>query len=275
MIDPLSSVAGVEERFHPPFPNNFVRLLVPRERELAAYVAQIKASTEALNHADEGLLGCCAAQLVAAPDPVAERALEAWRDCIRRRVNLQSIRWASAVMARLPLQPRLEHEHPDVLARFRDVPRTLLEVVRLNGYLAPDRIAPTLRALTEDLRDPVLAAAVDRIEVARLLPDVDPAANDYPTLIVYLETRATTDDALAWTIEHIASRFEASPAAPNLRPQYACRLTPNATLTQGFYLYKRYLDLVGLLDELYDPASGHALTRPTLGGITRALPCSS
>jgi hypothetical protein len=143
--------------------------------------------------------------------------------------------------------------------------------VRINGYLWPERIAPVLASLSADLRDPELHSAIERIEVARLRPEVEPSTIDFPTLIVVLRAEALSDEQLASAIDRIARRLAAAGPGPTPRAQYAQPLTLNATLTQGFYLYKRYLRLVGLLDELYDPASGHALTRPAFGGIEQVL----
>lgn len=275
----LREVAGVEGAFHPPVPNNYVHLLVPRHRDMGEVVRAIAEATAPLNRADEALLGCCAELLAGHHDPLGEQALEGWRGCIRRRVNLQGIRWASEVAARLgagergaiSLPERLHREHPEVLASFRSVPRSLLELVRINGYLRPEQLVGVLGRITADLRDPTLAAAVERIEVARLARGIEPGAIDHPTLIVYLRAEVMTDESLAAAIEHLVERFAAVGPALTPRAQYALPLAHDATLTQGYFLYKRYLQLVGLLDELYDPAWGHALTRPTFGGIERVL----
>jgi hypothetical protein len=262
----LARVPGVAEAFHPPVANNFVYMLIPRERDQPRYVQKIKETTAALNRADEALLDRCAALLHDRRHPDGERAIEGWRACIQRRANLQGIRWAQEVAGILErlgisLPEHLRMHHQDTLDRFRSVPRSLLEVVRINGYLAPARIEPLLEAITEHVRRDGIEGPIERVEVARR-PTAQPIGSiDYPTLIVYCNADSMTDAALEAAISRLASLFGRSDPAPSLRTALAHPLTRNATLTQGFFLYKRYLQVVGILDELYDPAFGHALSR--------------
>jgi hypothetical protein len=81
----------------------------------------------------------------------------------------------------------------------------------------------------------------------------------FPTAIVYLDPTAS-DRAIESALGLLVGLLDELPAAPT-RADYALALAHNATLTQGFTLYKRWLALVGLLDELYDPAFDHALAR--------------
>ncbi|MEZ4450450.1 MAG: hypothetical protein R3B09_13305 [Nannocystaceae bacterium] len=276
LLDRLLGVDRIAEAFHPPIANNFVHLLIPRDRDPEAVVRGIAGATEPLNRADAALLEACAMMVAERPDPAAERALAEWRGCARRRVNLRGIAWAEQIAAHLDarapaLLGRLHRDHTAVLDAFRAIPRATLEPARINGYLRPEQIAAVLAGVADDLRAPELGAAVDRVEVARLADDVDVDALDHPTLIVYLRGPPVDDDALASAIERVARRFDAAgPGAP-LRLRYALPLTVNTTLTQGYYLFKRYLALVGLLDERYDPETGHALARPTRPGLVRAL----
>ena len=265
-VQRLLAVEGVSETFHPPIVNNYVHLLVPRRVALQPYLRAIAERTMPLNRADEGLLACLTELAADRPDVDVADGLERWRECHRRRVNLRSIEHAARVVARfdavLPegVVAWLRREHPDVLARFVDVPRSELARIRINAYLELEALEATLATITAALCEPALDAAVDRIEIARLAPNASASSIEFPTLIVYLQPELAVP-ARTVCIARLASILSAARSSIPVRRQYAYVLTSNATVTQGYTLYKRYLTLVGLLDEVYEPADDHAFVR--------------
>lgn len=263
--------------FHPPVANNFVHMLVPRGRDLAAYVQQIGDTTAALNHADLGLLEHCTELLAGADEHVATEALASWRACLQRRVNLQAGRFVPTVLSACERRTgRTMHEHlaaaaPEVLARFRSVPRGLLELVRVNAYLPARAMALAHARIAARLEAGGFAAPIERLELARLAETTGTQAPDFPTVIVYLAIDDTAATEIAATFAELSRIFASLAPAPTLRRELAWPLGTHATLTQGFTLFKRYLGWLGLLDEHYDATFDHALCHGSrLAAIVRS-----
>jgi hypothetical protein len=248
--------------FHAPIPNNWVHMLVPRHRDVTGYVREIEESTEPLNRADAALLEVCAGLIEATPNAGAGHALAMWRDCVARRRNLDGVRWARELVGRLgiPFAGWLAERHADVLDRFRAVPTSIRDLVRINGYLSSAQIEPCLASIAAVLRAGVVPLPIERLEVARLSEPV--SRPTFPTVIVYLSAStvaAASDRDLETTLGVFLGILEALEPSSAVFAEYALPVAHNTTLTQGFTLYKRHLELVGILGELYDPAHDHAL----------------
>jgi len=258
------------EVFHPPIANNFVDMLIPRTHDATAYVHGIERDTSVLNRADEALLDYCSALLTRGSDREASDAVAHWRACIAKRANLQAQRWVPQVIAGLvrtgaicgSLHEHLTRDRPEILDLFRAAPRAVLEVVRVNGYLAPWQIGDALELLTREIVRGELSAAIDRVETARLKGSMstDPGLR-FPTLIVYLAPEVSVE-----AYERVVSTLSRASHTLDPRLEFAIPVAHNATLTQGFVLHKRYLRLVGLLDEFYDSNSNHAFCRDGMLG---------
>lgn len=252
--------------FHPPVPNNYVELLIPRRHAVADRVRAIAEATAPLNRADAGLLAACS-EIVATRAPDDERlqgCLTAWRDCIARRVNLRGIEHATALFAcaehRLAggMLTALRCVAPAAITSFVELPRPLQRVLRCNGYLPPGQLGRFAEAAARIVDDP--DGAVDRIELAR----IDRAMShppSFPTVIVYLDARR--DSPRGRRALAIWRRcFAALPRQWAPRPGFAQQVAHNLCVSEGFALYKRYLVLLGVLSAVYAPAFDHAFAYP-------------
>lgn len=258
--------------FHPPVPNNYVELLIPRRHAVAERVRAIAEATAPLNHADARLLAACS-EIVAARAPDDEQlqaCLTAWRDCIVRRVNLRGIEHATALFARAEhrlaggVPTALRDVAPGAITAFLELPRPLQRVLRCNGYLPPSQLLRFAEAAQRLVDDP--DGAVDRIELAR----IDRAMShppSFPTVIVYLDARRDSPRGrralAAWR-----RCFAALPRQWAPRPGFARQVAHNLCVSEGFALYKRYLALLGVLSAVYAPAFDHAFAHPD-GGLRR------
>jgi len=280
-VEALSRRPRVAEHFHSPYPNNFVILLIPRRHDLARYLDDLGTATAPLNHADRSLIRYCKKLSRKAPTPCGTSDLIEWESCIKNKTNLIGIKFAMEVAQHLersgvlpcPFAEHVRAERPNIIQAFVSIPESFQRVTRVNAYLDRPSRDRALGAVLEQVHQhPELALCIDRIEIAKDLEPVASSTVPYPTLIVYLDVAAAgLLDALA-QLRGILVRHD--PYAP-LRTTFAYAWTESSTLTQGYFLYKCYLQLLGVLEAVYDPHSNYAFaleTPPALLAATKENP---
>ena len=279
-MDAIGALAGVGTRLGAPTPNNFVLVLNAASPPTCRTVdwAEI---TRPLNVADDALLAVCRRLLdnesAMSAIPSAVRGtlaglLEAWQFHVGDGSNLVGClyagQFAEQMGAHLSLCDVVRTQAPHVARLFVDVPPVIRELVRINIYLPMGATTRALGLLLGLDRETGVLDHVDRVEVAKhLRDDLDWAVPGFPTLMLYLgvtpERRPGTE-ALAALLGQLRGLFADLPVTAPYRPsveEFALPWARNANITQSFRLYKRYLRTVGMLDEVFDVATNHALVR--------------
>lgn len=275
----LCGIDGVGTRLSRPIANNFVFMFVPRAVDTAAHLRDWGERTAGLNEADHRLRAVCRDLVgsMASDDAMRDRLaciLTRWRSHVDRGANLvgcqEAIAFVEAARPIVALGRYLESNHPDVADAFVDVDPVVREVVRVNLYLPPALVSAFLGLLLRADAEEGLLGGVDRIEVAKRFPGSHPLrVAEFPTLMLYVGLSEHTDRArsgLALLCRWLRAALDAlkiPPAPPHSLAEYALPWSRHANLMQGLRLYKRYLEALGLLDRVYDPATGHALATMT------------
>lgn len=264
-IREIKSIPRIGSLFHRPYPTNYVLQLVPLRRDLDVYLRRlsgVRRGWATINDADRRLRELCSDAMheprLGAPSRKALRAMDCWTEASRNGLNLRCVDHAERfALERFGTQRRFSHwlrrRDPRLIRRFAKLPGNLLGQIRINAYLSHDDVLPCLDEWVQKLASSKnLQDRIERLEVAiRDLPQHEAL---YPTLIVYLRSSRSIP-VIRDALEPILGRFRVRKHA---REEYAEVVMPHATVTQGFRLYKRYLRLLGLLDELYDARTNYA-----------------
>jgi hypothetical protein len=148
---------------------------------------------------------------------------------------------------------------PEIVDLFHHVPESNLTQIRLNVYLEFTALNNYLyRVLQLLLDNQDLNETIYRIEVANdEIARQDNAS--FATLIIYLVpfTNIGSSEVLQKLLSSLSLIFPTIPTA-NLNTEFAYGWLPAVTVTQGFKLYKRYLNILGLLDKIYDKKTNYA-----------------
>lgn len=159
----------------------------------------------------------------------------------------------------------------------RQIPHKIEHLLRLNLSIPHDLVTQSLQRLMDE----VFGASdtfslIERVEVAKPNLSNDTSVTNYPTIILYLVVDANEParrdevDQLLRLLHPWAAGFEHGLGAES---DFADLWYPFLTVTQGYKLWKRYLRVVGLLDEVYDRDFNYAYLRgrPTLRNFPQVL----
>ncbi len=264
----LSNARGVSAQFHLPESNNFVFSLVSKKLDQNRYYSEWAKKTEGLNLADSALLKYCCKYLEDNPDFAATYFAKRWYDCIKDRVNLKSGQWSDALISRLEDKGELDGtfpEHlkvhaPKVLGLFVQIPESITGKVRINIYLRANQTVDLVERLINESVTP-LNETTERIEIAKnyVVDSADDGSGGFPRVIIYPNGEiASSQHDFNQLISLIGKLCDSIGQKERARAEYAYVFSENCTITEGFFLYKRYLKRLGLLDSVYSAASNYA-----------------
>jgi hypothetical protein len=265
----LYSNAEVARWFHFPEPSNHVYILLKKTVDPRRFTERWLRLTSHLNAADEALLRFCCAHLEKHPDFYGAMLAKKWLDCMNNRVNLQGAHWSGLLIERIensgsidvPFGEYLDSTAPEVVECFRSTPEEMSDITRINVYLRPSEVDGTLSKLMQLVNEMPFLDFIDRIEVAK--EDGSGSGSDegvYPRLILYLDRALLAQPAtFGECLRSVESIVNAIDAPLEARLDFACSWTRNATITEGFMLFKKYLKRVGVIDFIYDKTKNYGV----------------
>jgi hypothetical protein len=271
-----SKLPGVSKYLNGPLANNYVYVLVPKSVDVNKHLDQAATNTSHLNKADGELLrfGRSLIPLLEpyGVDAATQERLESlafhWNEHFHAATNLIGCEYAIAFARELQpyvsFSDLLSNTSPNVLDLFRRVPLVVTDFLRINLHLPFSIVG----AVLSELLDGGLASLeVDRLEMARwpnrMSRNVVPP---FPTLIIYAginspRPNAEALSAILRTIHRVTMPLGELHASPEVLSEFALPWMPFASVSQGYKLWKRYLNVLNIVDEIYDPSTGMALVR--------------
>ncbi|MEG3620140.1 hypothetical protein V5T82_16875 [Magnetovibrio sp. PR-2] len=253
-ISKIEAIPGYQEVFYYPYPHNYVLIALPQRSDLDGYLASIRKTYAPLNDADGALLDFLDQQITGEE---ARNIIARWRERRSRGLNLEGVRYAhqlTGLMGKTSLPELIMEEQPGLIDRFVFISPSIQATERINIYTPIEKAVDNLAALLSALgTDENITASFDRIEVAKAGLDSE-QDEAFPSLILYPKQNASALDRIKGALQTLA---------PALLPKqtFAQEWTHNATYSQGFRLYKCYLQLLGQLDHVYDSQRNYAKLR--------------
>lgn len=256
----IMMIEGLSEKFHNPTLNNFTYMLVPKEHNKDLYLRQCANVTLPMNSINIKFIRIC-------KDLIADHKcmdLYHWAKHIKQKENLLSMKYIPGVIQYIEdhilnesMTQHLKNNHSSFIKNVLSMPDDVLNLFRINFHVSNDDVNILLRRIISLMNhSEYYRNIIERIEVAI---QNDTVQQDYPTLIVYLKpeyflyTPPNTD----------LLRIDFMPLLNQLKVHghdttFTHEICTGITLTQGYRLFKRYLYLIGLLDNLYDKSSNYA-----------------
>lgn len=259
----LFSSEEYQDIFHTPYPNNFIYMLVPKYHSLKSYAEKISKITQPLNIANLGLLTLCE-ELI---DDKQYQPIKDWRQMIDNKTNLNSIFYAQTVLQymeqyifKTTTHVFIKKHIPRLLEKFIDVPDEVLKLSRINIYIDLERSCYMVKQLVDFFQENRgCLAYIDRLEIAKEnLENLD--NKDYPKLIIYLSSNNSVNSKnFQYFLQTVKDLLSGNQKAV-INEEYSFPWTASATLTEGYRLYKRFLNLLGILNEIYDESCNFAFS---------------
>lgn len=286
----VASQKSVRRHFHEPIRNNFVGIFFPLSVTPAARLVAIHAAAEPLNEADGALLSFCEELIQHRPELGGLGAiapLVQWKAHRSSRSFLEGLPSVVALFAHFserlgePYSTYLEREAPALLDAFCRMPRSLERVHRLNLFVPPTDVPRLAQQLClAAIEDRELLAFVTRMEIALTTPR-NKNVPTFPTVIFYFDEEAIRAGAEEPLMRWLAAMLPIGPLrteVPSTKrnervsSEYAEMWHPLATRTEGFRLYKKYLEALGRLDTVYDKERHHAFAKDSTIPTRSAAP---
>ena len=273
----LEAMPALSRTCWKPYPNNFVWVHVPRARlTTSEEFRRTRAhALAALNWVDAQVVRWLRSVIQNAGTPeqhdAASRHFDAWQRNDDAGSNLIGVDHALAIMQILgdsdDLPGRLRSERSDVVTAIRGLSSTIRCGIRFAIYAPYQLAAAVAETVAAELEQQDVLHIVSSIEVAKAL-DADIPSNEiwFPAVMVYVDsgTIAGSRQAVSTLVSVLAAVGTSIgiDVAGSSRTRHAFAVAPSIEVAQGFRLLKRYLEPLGLLDDLYLAEANHAIARP-------------
>lgn len=259
-----STESATTRLFQEPYNNNFVEVYLKHHTDRVLYNCQLRALYKELNAADFELFKYL--QDINNKrykiDSVSQ-TLATWEYYLCNNKNLVGVFYLRSVIAfytaeGIDIVRVISMERPEIINDFILLPKTVKNPIRINMCIGFTQCKSFLNKLAATIFcQSKFFDLIDRIEIAKPRTDIFP---DFPTIILYLDLAAVhkkTGLTIA-LFKALNALYENLNYQHPIRHDYADPWNEFVNLSQGFKLYKVYLTLLGVLDDVYDPHTNYA-----------------
>jgi hypothetical protein len=171
-------------------------------------------------------------------------------------------------MMGLPYIKYLRNEGRELCSKLLHFNPYYKHLIKIDLYLNDNEVATFFTALCSEIKkQPDLFEAIERIEVAN--PEfsetfVTKAVNlrYYPKIIIYPNKDIDSiNNETVIRISHLLQRMMKDYSEYPMDTAFCSPFAKNSTITQGYRNYKKIMQVVNLLDEVYDQESGYSLLK--------------
>lgn len=175
-------------------------------------------------------------------------------------------------MMGLPYLEELRGEGHELLGNLLQFDKRYQHLVKTDLYMNPEDIPGFFTRLCNELaKQPELYQAIERVEIAN--PGfsetfVTKAVNlqYYPQIIIYPGKHISSiSSEPIQQLQRLLNEMMNSYAGQKMDTAFCTLFAKNATITQGYRNYKKILQVLNLLGELYDEGSGYSLFKQKQG----------
>jgi len=263
VVDKVAQIAGLSR----PFGLNDAIVYPTASIGRIAVVDAIASRTNVLNEADDLLAGE-AHDLVERFLRGDERAdaiddVRQWRRHLATNDNLYAIPHAIRVLGRLAdatdLEALLRSEQPAIVDLLCGIAPSMRDQLKLTITLTLADSAALIPAIASAMTtiDDSQSPVIERLEIARSVA----VAGCLEFRILLRTDRIAPAELLDALLLVAAQTATAARQLVTTRRSFSWHPVPNLAVAQGFSLVKRYVQPLGLLDDLYDPEHGHVCVR--------------
>lgn len=264
VVDKVARIPGLSR----PFGLNDAVVYPTRAIGRVAVVDAIASRTNVLNEADDLLAGeaddLVARFLTGDARAQALDDVQQWRRHLATNDNLYAIPHAIHVLSRLAsatdLETLLRSEHPTIVDLLSGIAPSMRDQLKLTITLTLDDSAALIPAIAGAMAtiDDTESTIIERLEIARSVA----VAGCLEFRILLRTDRIAPLEFLDALLLVAVRTATAARSLVTTRRTFSWHPVPNLAVAQGFSLVKRYVQPLGLLDELYDCEHGHVCVGP-------------
>jgi hypothetical protein len=188
---------------------------------------------------------------------VVEKSLDEWGIKLEKRLNLAGVFYVKEIIGEfnknnINVAEILLSDQPHLIRSFIDLPDDLLKVWRVNMCIPYEHLPVVVDNLVAHISSYEEAcAAIERVEILHHAPKEKIVS--YPTLILYLDSKALQDQSCADAfLKSMTLFFQRIDHVGEMTHTFADPWNNFANVTQGFKLYKVYLSLLNVLHDVYE-----------------------
>jgi ribosome-binding factor A len=274
--------------FHPIHLNNYTFVMVCKETDYDFYCKDTTAALSVLNNVVMDLYGFFKnlyTNFVQKNPPAPDKAelykkvslfLEYWKRDNDEGKFFLSYNYIKIIgqgfdMMGLSYTGLLREEGSQLCNRLYRFDQRYKHLIKIDLYMDDEAVNPFFATLCNHLKEqPELLSAIERIEVANpgfTESFVTKAANlrYYPKIIIYPDKQIATADhpsvvAIQNLVNSMMEPYEECPMDQGFCTPFA----KNTTITQGYRNYKKIMQVLNLLDDVYDRNSGYSFYIPEI-----------
>lgn len=244
--------------FHPPTINNNYVVYVNKQIQLDPYTHNLRNLYISLNQADLHLKNWFTEfNKHDRYSSVVEKSLDEWGIKLEKRLNLAGVFYVKEIIGEfnknnINVAEILLSDQPHLIRSFIDLPDDLLKVWRVNMCIPYEHLPVVVDNLVAHISSYEEAcAAIERVEILHHAPKEKIVS--YPTLILYLDSKALQDQSCADAfLKSMTLFFQRIDHVGEMTHTFADPWNNFANVTQGFKLYKVYLSLLNVLHDVYE-----------------------
>jgi hypothetical protein len=250
---------AIADLFNQPYLNNNSDVYVRNTTDIAAYFAHLKTLYLALNNADINLKNFLQqSNTHTFKFPEIDSILYQWDQYIQQNRNLVGVFYLKSIIEKftdhdVDIIGLIRRENKHLLEDFIRIPQETKQVFRINICLPQAEVIPYFEKIVNEVFvNDAAFSFIERVEISR--PRLQPTLINFPTLILYLDLHRIGSSDIENV--HILSSllntvFKSKHDTLPITHDYADPWNEFVNITQGYKLYKVYLQLLGELDQVY------------------------
>jgi hypothetical protein len=267
--------------FHECYYNNYSLVLTNKRLDLSVFIQNRKQLMNKLNIASYNLQAFC--RLCLQDSRLKEQMSDTvigsldqicnnWAQQIKEGNSFLTYDYAEVIIntltqAEYPFIEKLYTDQYKVIpAAFVSIPFNSKSFTRIHNYSDPARLPMLLDGLFNLFhKDRALYYYIERIEIARndFPLKLESSNEEYPLFSIFFDHRIVNTGSHP-VIRELTERIKPlldNGDAREVRLSYSFPVYADTAISQGFKNYKRFLDLVGALDNVYERETNYAFVK--------------
>jgi hypothetical protein len=250
---------AVSDLFQQPFANNTSNVYLKKQTDREHYFVRLNKLYAELNRADLNLKNFIQ-QLNIEKFKLGEidEVLAQWDTFIQKNVNLVGVFYVKSIIEKfnandIDIVGHISDIKKELLLDFISIPEETKSLLRINICAPYENTTHYFEQLVNEVFSNEAAfSLLERVEIAR--PRIPGAFVNYPTLILYLnpnDGNKTGSTEIKMMSNLLNATFDNVKNPLEIAHDYADPWNHFVNITQGFKLYKVYLQLLEQLDQVY------------------------
>jgi hypothetical protein len=233
------------------YQNNGNYTLLPKHLNINDYFKEVAASTSKMNFADKYFFVFCKTLL----EGYHLNELIKWAECIKLNRSFLSYHYAEKIFKFInknlldyKFNEYIDIKFTKVKSNFLKIPEHILKCIKLSFYISVSQLNSCINFLINLLdQEKIFSKTINRIEIS--IDNISTSKGQNTLLHIFFNYCSTNQKNIKNCISSISKII--SPFTMPVKHDYSLNIADGITITQGFRIYKKYLNLLDILSEIY------------------------